>query len=278
MIAIPIDLLVDHLTLFVSRSTRSLEISSDNWVHSGFWIHYNKQDNNRVRPSPTFSHRTAGTVGAVVTCPLEVVKTRLQSSSAFIPSQPSNGTKGRFQVSANSSFAAGSGAAGAVGTNNNVTTNDALLKPEQRRRLCTTILRKRHPQVSIELTNSRASLFYIRINLSCRFWLYPPVAYPPRPSRWVLCSASSEWMNELQGCVASGQSAIVGQRMIFATTENWSDSVRGWAIDRAAIDLQSISSVTQIERSERERWLWKYAILLGFMIQQGNLNPITKRD
>jgi len=29
-----------------------------------------------------FPHRVGGTVGAVITCPLEVVKTRLQSSSA----------------------------------------------------------------------------------------------------------------------------------------------------------------------------------------------------
>ncbi|XP_055376577.1 mitochondrial carrier protein Rim2 [Condylostylus longicornis] len=68
---------------------------------------------------------TAGTVGAVVTCPLEVVKTRLQSSSAFlqpprIPETSQNGS----------------------------TTTDALLRPDQRRKLCTTILRKRKlPQV-----------------------------------------------------------------------------------------------------------------------------------
>uniref|UniRef100_A0A1B0CGB1 Uncharacterized protein n=1 Tax=Lutzomyia longipalpis TaxID=7200 RepID=A0A1B0CGB1_LUTLO len=73
----------------------------------------------------------AGTVGAVATCPLEVVKTRLQSSSAFlsagprVPELPGGGS-------------------GTPGSSTNST--DALLRPEQRRRLCTTILRKR-PQI-----------------------------------------------------------------------------------------------------------------------------------
>uniref|UniRef100_A0A0K8U0I4 Solute carrier family 25 member 33 n=1 Tax=Bactrocera latifrons TaxID=174628 RepID=A0A0K8U0I4_BACLA len=66
---------------------------------------------------------TAGTVGAVVTCPLEVVKTRLQSSNAFLgPTrlEPPGSTNGASE----------------------------LLRPEQRRKLSTTILRKRsQPQI-----------------------------------------------------------------------------------------------------------------------------------
>ena len=70
--------------------------------------------------------RTAGTVGAVVTCPLEVVKTRLQSSTAFIT------TTQRSVDSPGSSNGA----------------NSELLRPEQRRKLSTTILRNRsQPQV-----------------------------------------------------------------------------------------------------------------------------------
>ncbi|XP_067624869.1 mitochondrial carrier protein Rim2 isoform X2 [Eurosta solidaginis] len=66
---------------------------------------------------------TAGTVGAVVTCPLEVVKTRLQSSNSFlgpIRLEPPGSTNGSSE----------------------------LLRPEQRRKLSTTILRKRsQPQI-----------------------------------------------------------------------------------------------------------------------------------
>ncbi|GAB0096327.1 Mitochondrial carrier protein Rim2 [Sergentomyia squamirostris] len=78
----------------------------------------------------------AGTVGAVATCPLEVVKTRLQSSSAFlsagprVPELPGGGGSVSHAVNSNAS----------------TTTSDAILRPEQRRRLCTTILRKR-PQI-----------------------------------------------------------------------------------------------------------------------------------
>lgn len=75
-----------------------------------------------------YIYSVAGTVGAIVTCPLEVVKTRLQSSSAFIQTPP------RFHD-----------LPGIPGS-----TNDALRSPEQRRRLCTTILRRR-PQVNINL-------------------------------------------------------------------------------------------------------------------------------
>ncbi|XP_030384614.1 mitochondrial carrier protein Rim2 isoform X2 [Scaptodrosophila lebanonensis] len=67
---------------------------------------------------------SAGTVGAVVTCPLEVVKTRLQSSTAFLTpprlAEPAGSTNGSSE----------------------------LLRPEQRRKLSTTILRNRsQPQI-----------------------------------------------------------------------------------------------------------------------------------
>lgn len=67
--------------------------------------------------------RVAGTIGAVLTCPLEVVKTRLQSSTAFTVPARVGEIPGASNVS-----------------------SDGLLRPEQRRKLCTTILRKR-PQV-----------------------------------------------------------------------------------------------------------------------------------
>ncbi|KAM8715280.1 hypothetical protein ACLKA7_002347 [Drosophila subpalustris] len=71
--------------------------------------------------------RSAGTVGAVVTCPLEVVKTRLQSSTAF------------QAPSARSVEPAGGPANGGA---------SELLRPEQRRKLSTTILRNRsQPQI-----------------------------------------------------------------------------------------------------------------------------------
>uniref|UniRef100_U5EZV9 Putative mitochondrial transport n=1 Tax=Corethrella appendiculata TaxID=1370023 RepID=U5EZV9_9DIPT len=71
-----------------------------------------------------FAGGVAGTIGAIVTCPLEVVKTRLQSSSAFIVTPP---RINELPGGANA-------------------TNEALRHPEQRRRLSTTILRHR-PQV-----------------------------------------------------------------------------------------------------------------------------------
>jgi len=72
-------------------------------------------------------HRSAGTVGAVVTCPLEVVKTRLQSSTAFM-------TPSRLAENAGGGPANGG--------------QSELLRPEQRRKLSTTILRNRsQPQV-----------------------------------------------------------------------------------------------------------------------------------
>lgn len=91
---------------------------------------------------------TAGTVGAIVTCPLEVVKTRLQSSTSFIPAQPSNGTRGRLQVAPGHSSLSTSNSSSSNSTaSSHVTSSEGMLKPEQRRRLCTTILTKRHPQV-----------------------------------------------------------------------------------------------------------------------------------
>ncbi|KQS69956.1 mitochondrial carrier protein Rim2 isoform X2 [Drosophila erecta] len=69
---------------------------------------------------------SAGTVGAVVTCPLEVVKTRLQSSTAFM-------TPSRLAENAGGPANGG---------------QSELLRPEQRRKLSTTILRNRsQPQI-----------------------------------------------------------------------------------------------------------------------------------
>lgn len=69
----------------------------------------------------------AGTAGAVVTCPLEVVKTRLQSSNAFLPIQASRISE-------------------LPGMQN--PTSDALRRPEQRRKYSSTILRRSRPQVN----------------------------------------------------------------------------------------------------------------------------------
>ncbi|XP_017954116.1 mitochondrial carrier protein Rim2 isoform X2 [Drosophila navojoa] len=72
---------------------------------------------------------SAGTVGAVVTCPLEVVKTRLQSSTAFLP------TATTTRIVEPAGGPANGGAS-------------ELLRPEQRRKLSTTILRNRsQPQI-----------------------------------------------------------------------------------------------------------------------------------
>ncbi|XP_017858030.1 PREDICTED: solute carrier family 25 member 36 isoform X2 [Drosophila arizonae] len=72
---------------------------------------------------------SAGTVGAVVTCPLEVVKTRLQSSTAFQP------TATTTRIVEPVGGPANGGAS-------------ELLRPEQRRKLSTTILRNRsQPQI-----------------------------------------------------------------------------------------------------------------------------------
>lgn len=71
-------------------------------------------------------NRFAGTIGAIVTCPLEVVKTRLQSSSSpFYPSPAFDAAK-------------------------KVNSNGGQLKgTTQNRDICTSILRKRS-QVSIQ--------------------------------------------------------------------------------------------------------------------------------
>lgn len=126
---------------------------------------------NLLNPNSNSCCRTAGTVGAVVTCPLEVVKTRLQSSTAFLPAQPSNGTKGRLQVSTSitSTTSTNSSLANAASGPGTATVNsDGRIKPDQRRRLCTTILRKRPPQVTAiafvnyyaELINTLISGYY----------------------------------------------------------------------------------------------------------------------
>ncbi|TDG53525.1 hypothetical protein AWZ03_000340 [Drosophila navojoa] len=74
-------------------------------------------------------NKSAGTVGAVVTCPLEVVKTRLQSSTAFLP------TATTTRIVEPAGGPANGGAS-------------ELLRPEQRRKLSTTILRNRsQPQI-----------------------------------------------------------------------------------------------------------------------------------
>lgn len=66
------------------------------------------------------TNRFAGTIGAIVTCPLEVVKTRLQSSSSrFYPSP-------------------------VLDVANKQSTNGAQFKgTTQKRDICTSILRKR---------------------------------------------------------------------------------------------------------------------------------------
>lgn len=81
--------------------------------------------------------RLAGTVGAIVTCPLEVVKTRLQSSSSqFYPPRMTE-----------------------VGRTHN--TNGQIKAATQRRDLCTSILRKRS-QVSVHapIECNRTRVYY----------------------------------------------------------------------------------------------------------------------
>lgn len=73
----------------------------------------------------------AGTAGAVVTCPLEVVKTRLQSSNAFAPINSARTSHiSETTAAQNSSFT-------------------TLRRPEQRRKFSSTILRRVRPQVII---------------------------------------------------------------------------------------------------------------------------------
>lgn len=101
------------------------------------------------------TYSVAGTAGAVVTCPLEVVKTRLQSSTAFMPVHASR-------------------IAELPGMQN--PTSDALRRPEQRRKLSTTILRRVRPQVNImPLLNVNQQVVVcsrIQIILSVRFRSY----------------------------------------------------------------------------------------------------------
>lgn len=73
------------------------------------------------------SFSVAGTSGAVITCPLEVVKTRLQSSNAFL-STPTRSTKISESSSIQNSYS-------------------ALRRPEQRRKFSSTILKRVRPQV-----------------------------------------------------------------------------------------------------------------------------------
>lgn len=79
-----------------------------------------------------FIFSVAGTSGAVVTCPLEVVKTRLQSSNAFLP-HPTNRPARYKELSGIQSSSSSH--------------NDALRLPEQRRKFSSTILRRIRPQV-----------------------------------------------------------------------------------------------------------------------------------
>lgn len=81
-----------------------------------------------------FFFRVAGTTGAVLTCPLEVVKTRLQSSNAFLP-YPSNKYPRSTDLSG-------------IQSSSSSLQNDALRRPEQRRKFSSTILRRIRPQVT----------------------------------------------------------------------------------------------------------------------------------
>lgn len=93
-------------------------------------------------------HRVAGTAGAVITCPLEVVKTRLQSSNAFLPVHAARISE-------------------LPGIQN--PTSDALRRPEQRRKFSSTILRRVRPQVNyLELyTTHQLTRFRHRRPLFC---------------------------------------------------------------------------------------------------------------
>lgn len=87
------------------------------------WFDYVKTD--RIN---SFYKRFAGTVGAIVTCPLEVVKTRLQSSSSrFYPSPILDAAKN----------------SPTIGTQFNGTNN--------KRDICTSILRKRSQVSQVSL-------------------------------------------------------------------------------------------------------------------------------
>lgn len=85
--------------------------------------------------------RFAGTVGAIVTCPLEVVKTRLQSSSSrFYPSPVLD-----------------------VGNNKTSTNGTQFKGTSHKRDICTSILQKRSQVINIE-TRIRGLLYLYTIS------------------------------------------------------------------------------------------------------------------
>lgn len=103
-----------------------------------------------------WTNRFAGTVGAIVTCPLEVVKTRLQSSSSqFYPQRMSD-------------------VANKLGTN----CENFKSGTTQKREICTSILQKRSQVCSSLFVYLKCIGNWIRIVFwFCRFWPYRSVEY-----------------------------------------------------------------------------------------------------
>ncbi len=124
-----------------------------------FWIVVSTISKNSIKIS-FLSLRVAGTAGAVVTCPLEVVKTRLQSSNAFLP-QPSSRPVRCKEISGIQSLSTAQ--------------SDALRRPEQRRKFSSTILRRIRPQVrkiSLQINyrmNEWCLLFLLSLSLLSLF-------------------------------------------------------------------------------------------------------------
>lgn len=87
-----------------------------------------------------FVYRFAGTVGAILTCPLEVVKTRLQSSSSTFYPQPMPDVANKLNPN-----------------------GLRFKKSTQTREICTSILQKRS-QVSVQLCNNAIFKFLIIIH------------------------------------------------------------------------------------------------------------------